>query len=508
MPTMLSSNIPPQQQPDPSQTQPGPGPIIDPTATGSVKPRPATAQTPPMTPGGGGGLLSLLFGGGGAGGGGGQGGQATSSLASRLGYSTGIDDDFRSRVNKLGAIMMMMDPMTKDAGTSLLNMEQNRAQMNYNLGIQNQTAQWLTTQGMQPQEALMLARDPNALNEWYKMWKAKQYPNWQMQEIYAADGRKQHAMVDLNSGRFSMIGGEASPNMEVTDVYDPQTGMKGRGLVNKDNPNQPPIMLGGVDTGQISPEAMLQKAFIAQAGRPTQETTEAQHTGEMYSKAFADYRAGNEKAQTMMGNLDAMESLVRSPDFTSGGGADFKLNVDKLAQSMGYGDQAKDASISKRELFQSMSNRMTLDSLGGSLGVGISDEDRNTIHDTVANLDTSRGGNLANIALQRALQQRQQDIWQLALNYRKTHGHLDEGFDQQLMDWRNQHQLMTPELLQRIQTLSQSDRTGALPPAGQSGGRAVQTSQPSATGVNTTAAPPPQGYKATSVPGVFEKVGG
>src|SRR6478609_7461749 len=107
--------------------------MVDPETTGSVRIKPVrTAQAalpsqvaPPRK-----GLLGTMFSGGGGGGGGG-------------GWGSGLDDDPRSRINKLGALMMMLDPMSANAGTAFLQLEQNRATTNYALKRQNETASWL-----------------------------------------------------------------------------------------------------------------------------------------------------------------------------------------------------------------------------------------------------------------------------------------------------------------------------------------------------------------------------
>ena len=74
-----------------------------------------------------------------------------------------------------------------------------------------------------------------------------------------------------------------------------------------------------------------------------------------------------------------------------------------------------------------------LDGLGGSLGPGISNTDRDYIARTAPTLAQSEQGNRDLIGVARSLAKRQQQVSQLARDYAaKNNGRLDAGFDQAL----------------------------------------------------------------------------
>jgi hypothetical protein len=415
------------------------------------------------------------------------------------GWGNGYDDDPRSRINKLGAMLMMLDPMTANAGTSMLQLEQNRASTNYAMKRQNHTANWLQTQGLGEQEAAFVASDPDALKEWYKQRTEMKTPKWEMHEMWNAQHQKVQAMVDMHTGKFSTIGGSAPPTLSIESGFNTD-GREYKYLFNHDDGSQIPLAGQGAKTDEMSPGRLAQETQLRKATQPSVvmqgENAESKSVGEMYGKAFGDYRKANENSQGMLSNLDLMEGLVRSPNFQSGAGGTFKMNVQKLAKSMGFSDDDIKA-VGNKELFDAMSSRMTLDALGGTLGTGISNEDRNTIKKTVAGLDTSRGGNLAIIELQRLMQSRAQDVWEQARAYRKANGKLDEDFDAQLDQWRKANPLMTPENVAHIVALGKSDPTMGGNGSGVGDG---------ASGGDASAQQPPKGYHAIEGhPGIWEK---
>jgi len=421
----------------------------------------AQQQQPPR-----GGVLGAMFGGGGDDSGGG-------------GWGGGFDDDPRSRINKLGALMMMLDPMSANAGTSMLQLEQNRAATNYAAKRQNHTANWLMTQGLGEQEASFVASDPDALKEWYKQRTEMKTPKWEMHEIYNDKGQKVQAMIDMHTGKFSTVGGAAAPNLTIESDFD-TNGRERKVLFNHDDGSTIPLAGSGSKTDALSPERQAQEIEQRQATKPSvvmQGENEERKTvyGEKgYGGAFNNYRANNDKAADTLSKLDLMDNMVRSPDFDSGITSRFGLQVDKLGQAFGF--DTSNSKIVKKELFNAMSRQAVRDQFS-TLGSGVSEGDRQLVEQTVANLDTSRGGNLAVNELHRILARRQQDIWKLALKYRKDNGRLDEGFDEQLMDWQQANPLMNTATLERIDKIAHSDPSGTAIPSpgvgdGSSGGDA------------------------------------
>ncbi len=88
------------------------------------------------------------------------------------------------------------------------------------------------------------------------------------------------------------------------------------------------------------------------------------------------------------------------------------------------------------ELFDALSNKVILDGLGGSLGAGISNGDRDFIQRTAPDLAKTPQGNAQLLAYARALAQRQQEVAKFARDYYAKNGRkLDPGFDDALAQW-------------------------------------------------------------------------
>ena len=87
------------------------------------------------------------------------------------------------------------------------------------------------------------------------------------------------------------------------------------------------------------------------------------------------------------------------------------------------------------EAFNSQAKAAALDAMGGSLGAGFSNADRDFVEGQVANLENTPEGNRRIIQIQRTLQQRKLDIMAMAQEYERTNGRLDSGFDRILNEW-------------------------------------------------------------------------
>lgn len=174
--------------------------IVDPwKGQREVTPAPATRTTTSgYSGGGGGGLLSLL---------GGQGGE--SSSLPRLGLLGGDEGGMGDSLARLGAILMMMNPNTQNAGAAMMQLQGQRGERREKAKRRNETAAWLGEQGMGANEAAFLAANPEALNAWYKEWKEGDQPDWQFQTLPEEDGSGEAQwMVDMNNPtRRQKVGG-------------------------------------------------------------------------------------------------------------------------------------------------------------------------------------------------------------------------------------------------------------------------------------------------------------
>lgn len=167
---------------------------------------------------------------------------------------------------------------------------------------------------------------------------------------------------------------------------------------------------GGPQTVIAGPE----RAYDAGVG-----TQDAAFRGDIYK--------GETDAIGTMNTLDAMEGLIRDPSFYSGVGAGFVQNLRQFGAALGITDP--NAAVNM-ENFAALAARATLDSIGGSLGTGISNADRDMIRQMVANPTFTPAGNLQLITIHRAIAQRKLDLAEMARQYTAdpAHPRLDDGF--------------------------------------------------------------------------------
>ena len=161
----------------------------------------------------------------------------------------GGGSDFGDKLGKLGAIMMMLDPMSAHAGMAMMQLNQQGAANRRETARQNDTAQWLQGQGVKPSEAAFMAANPSALNAWNTKRLAGENPKWEFKELPTADGKgTQMFMVDMNKPEnMQPIGGvkmkdPKAPIVVGGNAYDPDT----HELVIKGGEDKAPTVRRGI----------------------------------------------------------------------------------------------------------------------------------------------------------------------------------------------------------------------------------------------------------------------
>lgn len=143
------------------------------------------------------------------------------------------------------------------------------------------------------------------------------------------------------------------------------------------------------------------------------------------------------KAQTTKATLGTMKQMLGSDQVYTGIGADQVQELKRAAVALGLGDPE---SVKDTETFNGMSRQAALDVMGGSLGTGFSNADRDFVIQQVPNLHNTKEGNLQLIDIQEKISQRKVDIAKFATDYKKAHnGRLDGEFEGALADWAEQH---------------------------------------------------------------------
>ncbi len=157
---------------------------------------------------------------------------------------------------------------------------------------------------------------------------------------------------------------------------------------------------------------------------------------ETYLKIQDEAKAG----RRALNSFDVMEQTLSDPKFYSGIGGDQSLQLKRLGRFLGLQEEG----VTSMEAFNALSKQAALDVMGGSLGTGFSNADRDFVIGQVPNLGNTKEGNQSLIEIQRRLATRKIEIAELATQYEQEHGQLDSGFDAYLSDWAETNPLFQP----------------------------------------------------------------
>lgn len=157
------------------------------------------------------------------------------------------------------------------------------------------------------------------------------------------------------------------------------------------------------------------------------------------AERFIGYQKGGQAAQSALTSLDVLDNSMKDPNFYSGPGAErFALPV-RQAQAAFGGDPKAAASM---ETFRAVASKAALDTMGGSLGSGFSNADRDFVLNQVPNLANTPDGNKQLIDVSRKVRQREIEISKMARDYAsKNKGRMDAGFDAVLQDYAEKNPL-------------------------------------------------------------------
>jgi hypothetical protein len=194
----------------------------------------------------------------------------------------------------------------------------------------------------------------------------------------------------------------------------------------------------------------FKKQLVEAGSTRINNTTNVNNVGEReYDKAlnkeladvFLGYQKAGRNAAGAINTLNYMEGLTKSPSFYSGAGGDLVTKGKQALSSMGI--SAPEAA-SPNEVFKALSNKLTLDAAGGSLGAQISNSDVAFLQAINPNLVSTPEGNRELIGYHRKVYQRQQEVARMAREYAKTHGgRIDAGFEQVVADYAEKNPLFT-----------------------------------------------------------------
>jgi hypothetical protein len=201
------------------------------------------------------------------------------------------------------------------------------------------------------------------------------------------------------------------------------------------------IFLGNKSDGSLksiygaSQEYLKYLTAMKQAGATTINMSGQTEYAKTRNKGFAD-RAnemdqGELSANKAITALSVMEKQMSDPNFYSGFGANQLQTLKSAMVSMG-GDPAQ---VSSGETFGAQAKQLALDAMGGSLGTGFSNADRDFVTGQVPGLEYTAEGNKQLISIQRDIAKRKIEMARKARDYESTHGQIDNGFFQELSQW-------------------------------------------------------------------------
>jgi hypothetical protein len=170
---------------------------------------------------------------------------------------------------------------------------------------------------------------------------------------------------------------------------------------------------------------------------PEQEKAYDKGMGEWAVKTYTGLQDAAAAAGDQMANLSRMESLMNDPNFRSGTGTDAIVSMQKMVEALG-GNPADVGSI---EAFRAASTQAVMASLGGSLGAGFSNADRDFVMSMSANLDNSVQGNKMILSAQKKIAQRKIELARLADEYIAKNGRLDANWPMVMRQYAEQNPL-------------------------------------------------------------------
>lgn len=288
------------------------------------------------------------------------------------------------------------------------DMEQARAQAAQKEALKAQVEQWISTL---PPDQQQVAR---MMPQEFAKTMLPQAPK--LETIFTPQGQEQKAWVRGPGFEPQPIGGAKQAPMPWE--YEPDGN-------------------GGF---RMKPGVLSAKTQIAQSGAGRnnvvfkQEGEESKTVGKFFGDQYAEIQKAGIDAYGKVNRLSRMEQLLSGLE--TGKFTPAMTEVKSALDSLGI---KIDPNLGSAQAAQALSNELALQMRNPSGGAGMpgamSDADRNFLSATVPGLAKTPGGNRQLIETAKRLAQRDQQVAQMAREYRKQNGHLDEGFYQQLQQF-------------------------------------------------------------------------
>jgi len=170
---------------------------------------------------------------------------------------------------------------------------------------------------------------------------------------------------------------------------------------------------------------------------------------------YETYQSEADAAEKAMANLNLMGNLVSQKDFYSGPFGNQVTAVRRVATLFG----ADPEKVADAETFNKIAKDSALQVMGGSLGVGFSNADRDFVEAMVPNIENTKAGNLKIIEVQTKIQNRKIELARMAEQYAAENGTL-KGFRAFITEWRQQNPLFSAAEKAALDPAATSKSTG------------------------------------------------
>lgn len=164
-------------------------------------------------------------------------------------------------------------------------------------------------------------------------------------------------------------------------------------------------------TGDVKP---IQSGPLVSLGG--EESAADKKMGEEMVKRYFQIVDEGQTAVDAYGKIGMLRTLMLDPNFTSGAFAESKMNLAKVYAALG-GDVSNLEGVASKEAFDALSKDLILAKMGGSLGAGFSEGDRDFVEKQVPQLGTTKEGNFRILLINEIIQERKIALMNLANEY-------------------------------------------------------------------------------------------
>lgn len=223
-----------------------------------------------------------------------------------------------------------------------------------------------------------------------------------------------------------------------------------------------PYMLNGqsvqknLTTGEIKQAVHLPNQ-ITNAPVFKQEGAESATVGKGFGEQYLDIQKTGLQAPGKVAKYARLGSLIEGVN--TGKLTPLGTDIAATAASLGFNIDKK---LGNKQAAEALSNSIALElrstSEGGGMPGAMSDADREYLKAMVPNIGKTPEANKLMIEAATKIAQRQQEVARLARDYRTRHGHIDEGFYNDLQTYSDSHPLFS----------------GAAPASNQGGGATMK----------------------------------